>query len=53
MVFHREIFASRTGFATVDLRSLDGTMASGRHNTREALRDLMNGLEAEATERTR
>jgi tetratricopeptide (TPR) repeat protein len=53
MVFHREIFASRTGFATVDLRSLDGTMASGRHHTREALRDLMNGLEAEVTERTR
>ncbi|MFO0561085.1 MAG: hypothetical protein U0269_23905 [Polyangiales bacterium] len=52
-IFHREVFASRTGFATVDLRSLDGTMAGGSNNAREALRGLMNEVGAQATESTR
>jgi tetratricopeptide (TPR) repeat protein len=52
-VFHREVFASRSGFATVDLRSLDGTMAGGRSNAREALRGLMNEVGTQAPETTR
>jgi hypothetical protein len=51
--FHREVFASRTGFATVDLRSLDGTTAAGRDNAREALRGLMSEQSPDGPERTR
>ncbi len=52
-VFHREVFASRTGFATIDLRSLDGTTTGGRDNARESLRGLMNDLGNQGPETTR
>jgi tetratricopeptide (TPR) repeat protein len=52
-VFHREVFASRTGFATIDLRSLDGTTTGGRDNAREALRGLMSEVQSEGPETTR
>lgn len=52
-VFHREVFASRTGFATIDLRSLDGTTTGGRDNARESLRGLMNEIGASGPETTR
>ncbi len=51
--FHREVFASRSGFATVDLRSLDGTTTSGRDNAREQLRGLMDENNPQAPETTR
>lgn len=52
-VFHREVFASRSGFATIDLRSLDGTTTGGRDNAREALRGLMNEVQSQGAETTR
>jgi tetratricopeptide (TPR) repeat protein len=51
--FHREVFASRSGFATVDLRSLDGTTTSGRDNAREQLRGLMDENDPQAPQTTR
>lgn len=53
MAFHREVFASRSGFATVDLRSLDGTTTSGRDNAREQLRGLMDENDPNAAQTTR
>ncbi|MDP3273967.1 MAG: hypothetical protein Q8Q09_02150 [Deltaproteobacteria bacterium] len=52
--FHREIFASRTGFAQIDLRSLDGTTTSGRDTTRESLRGMLQQTgDGTGPERTR